>query len=154
MPPQKHTCLTAFWGQQQPFEALVLMLNNISTGGALEMSDATYYTLCALQREVERAVGDPALQIPGHGLGPSPWTPQDEALLRAAAQAFMAELVKDQYDDVPEKHASGTSNWLDSNQTAEDAPHSAVDAIRGGRNPPPLVVPDGILPRIRNALGS
>ena len=153
--PQEHTCVTAFWGQHQPIEALRLLLDQISPGGALSMSDATYWTLCALQREIERAIDDPPTDIPDHNPSvPSPWPAQDEAALRAAAQAFMAELVKDQYDVVPNGgHQHGNHKWLTSNGTEQLNPN-AVESLIGGRQGHPIVAPGGVLPRVRNALDS
>lgn len=149
-----HTCLDTFWGKKQPIEALVAMLNLISRGGALNMSDATYFALCTLQREIERAIDEPPTEIPPLGPGPSPWPPEDEAMLRAAAQAFVAELIKDQFDVVPQPwHNAGHRNWLPSNNTQQTTP-DAVESLRGGPNGHGSVAPDGILPRVRNSLDS
>ena len=158
MPPPEHTCVTTYWGKNDPIAGLVEMLNLISWRGALDMSDATYYTLCALQREIERAVDASATDIPLPGVGPSPWTPIQEAMFRASAQAFMAELVKDQWEkDLAngDPHVAGTLEWLTSNHTAQTgAKQDAAQTLDGGIDGHLTVVPDGLLRKVRNALGS
>jgi hypothetical protein len=138
-----HTCYDTFWG---PWTLpLIEILDNVARGDALQMDEATYATLMALQREIERATFVGTTNIKAHqGLG-SPMGDHDQSILRAVAQKFLAELVNDQADDPPnppDKHANHTPGWMANSGQAEQVPVDALAAL------------GGVLGRIRNALDS
>jgi hypothetical protein len=159
---EQHDCYDGFWGHNGVVEALVLILDNMpfhppgahpGFGAALRMSRGTYHTLTALRNEIERAVNaPPPFPIPAYIGGVSPIPDADEADLRAAAQAVMAELVKDQYDSVVNGHATRMPSWL-TNGTAEVSPNNAMLALTGGEGAPQIVGTEGLLFKVRNSLG-
>jgi hypothetical protein len=137
-----HTCYDTFWGTWTP--PLIEVLDNVAHGDALQMDEATYATLMALQREIERATFVETTNIDPHQGNGSTMTDLEQSMLRAVAQKFLAELVNDQSDGAPAPngHANHMPGWMKKSGQAEQAPVDALAAL------------DGVLGRIRNALGS
>jgi hypothetical protein len=156
-----HTCYSAFWGDAAV--DLVTILDTIARGDARKMKQHTYWTLCVVQREIERATGFPASTIPAH-IGPPmpPLIPDDqEALLRATAQQFLAGLVADQFDSAAPGHHGARflqPLWMSNAGAAEPNALVTLTSIVPPPPPPPPPPPfpplDCVLGRVRNALDS
>jgi hypothetical protein len=148
-----HFCYTVYWGSAAV--DLVNQLDAIAPGDVRRMKQHTYWTLCALQREIERATGFPQAPILGHlGPPPAPIADDQEALLRATAQQFLNGLVSDQFDSVGPANHSGKflqPFWMTDGVAEMNAIVTLVGSV------PPFVVPPpmtSVLGRIRAALGS
>jgi hypothetical protein len=148
---QQHLCHDDFWGYWT--DDLLQILYRIAPGDVLNMEAATYQTLCALQREIEYATGVRQTEIPDHMGKGTGFTEEDEVLLRTVAQQFLAELSLDQFDNVPVPlpHNQNTLAWMVTSGTAQTTPVNAIGVLLGGEVGIP---PDGVLGRIRAALGS
>jgi len=143
-----HDCLTSFWGGSG--ENLHEWLDLIAFEDVRRMSKGTWFTICALQNEVERATGAAPTHIPRWLGGLSPFPDDVEADFRAAADMFLADLAADQFDDLGlDHHTHSIPIWL---TTPPGIPQAGATTFLTGDVDPPT--PDGLLGRIRNALGS
>jgi hypothetical protein len=149
----EHLCYDSFWGMWAP--ELVDILNQIAPGDAVNMSLATYTSLCSLQRDLEFALDERGLNIPSHQGHGTNFTPEHEAVLRAAVLHLQVGLADDRFDNGIGCHVGTPPGWIHSGQPQKILV-DAVRVLRGGEGGPvpPLCPPDGVLGRIRAALGS
>jgi hypothetical protein len=151
----EHLCYDSFWGMWAP--ELVDILNQIAPGDAVNMSPATYAALYSLQRDLEFALDVRPKAIPDHQGHGTNFSPEDEAVLRATVQHVQVGLADDRFDGGMGCHVGAPPGWIRTGEPQK----SIVDAIRvlggdehGSGPVPPFCPPDGVLGRIRSALGS
>lgn len=150
----EHPCYDTFWGHWAP--ALVDILNQIARGDAVDMSFDTYSVLCDVQHHIEDAVQLERGPIPdwrGRGTG---FTEANEELLRSVAQQFLASLNADRMDVAIGHHTAPAPAWLAQTGQPQKQMVDAVRVLRGGAGGPvpPNCPPDGVIGRVKNALGS
>src|SRR6185295_5238457 len=153
-----HDCL-CFWGQWANLDDpanFFDIIDHIARGDVLRMSKPTYDTIVALQRAIERAVGDPEAPVLVWVGGGVPSFPEgDEALMCAVANQIIAGLGADEADVSPGCHdpifVSSPPGWLmtGSRQMAPSDVRNVLkfDGLGGGGDP---TLGTDLLGRVRN----
>lgn len=134
-----HNCSAGFWGARAQ-DLLNMLVANVADGDGLNMQQSTYFTLAAVQREIERATGLVHPQIRARNVPQLPiaFGDSDQALLRIVAHRFLASLGDDQLDTAfPNPHVPLVPNWISA--TAPPADIAALGALLG---------------KVKNVLGS
>src|SRR5690349_17427710 len=106
-----HDCLTFFWGDSG--ELLLEWLDLVAPEGVRQMQRGTWFTIAAIQTEIERSTGAVPTHVPRWIGGPSPFPDDVEADFRSVADGFLCDFSADQYDMVGlDHHTHSIPVWL------------------------------------------